>query len=311
MTLRPGTPRRERPRGAALVLVAVWLAVAVLAMALVIEVGMLVTQRLQLQRAADLAALGGAAALPEHPGLAIANARLLARANGARDPEIAVMVDNNHVRLTVIIVRPYTPLFAPLLRRASVTLRAQAEALVVPLQAFRGVVPWGVEQQPFLYEVEYVLKHGADDSDLPRRGNFRILNLTGSDTPWDYQRWVAHDYDAHTIRVGDRIPVQTGNLGSHTSSGLEERRRLSTGYDCTWPRPEFHCPLIVMVPVVTYDEDPGGRMTAKVVGFARFWVSGVSTSPHEVRGMFLSRIELEGEPGGPNDFGARRILLVR
>lgn len=311
MSLKPGMPRRERSRGAALVLVAVWLAVAVVTMALVIEIGLLVTQRLQLQRAADLAALGGAAALPEDPFRAAADARLLARANGARDPEIAVLVRHNQVSLTVVIVRPYTPLFAPLLRRATITLRAEAEALVVPLQSFRGVVPWGVEQQPFQYGVEYVLKHGADGSDLPRRGNFRILNMTGSDTPPDYQWWVAHDYDGRSIRVGDQIPVRTGNLGSHTSSGLEERRRRAAGYDCTWPRPEFHCPLIVMVPVVVFSEDPGARQTARVVGFARFWVTGASASPHEVRGIFLSRLEVAGEPGGPNDFGARRILLVR
>jgi hypothetical protein len=151
----PGSLRRLDERGAALELLAVSLVVCLVAAALAVDVGLLVTARTEAQRSADMAAHAGASALIQSPyseAAARSEAISFAAKNDIRGdatvvlPEdVEVMLDESKVRVTVHRTgnrgSPIATFFAHMLGVDEVDIRAMAAAIARPADAVDCLLP--------------------------------------------------------------------------------------------------------------------------------------------------------------------------
>lgn len=304
-------------RGTAAVLAALAMAFLAGVAALAVDVGALALEKSALQVAADLAALAGAQQLPEDPGGAQAAATRYLMENGVAPGEIlAVTVGNGGRDLQVRAARQVPLYFARALGFAAARLEVAATARALPVAAVPRLVPWGIEGgQPLAFGREYALKWGRPQPESRCcRGNYQILDLTGTMTVEQYTDWVADDYKGSTFRVSQRLTTRTGTLGSHTERGIERRRQRAAGYNCSLPEPDPDCPLIVIAAMVQSFVDLSGRGQVQVLGFARFLIT--RTEPDTsgnvtVYGVYLSRLEVFAVSPAAGEFGMKGVVLVR
>lgn len=120
--------RARDDRGSGTVLVAVWMAVAVVLAGAALVLASVVNVRVQLAAAADLAALAGASAVLDAPGEECRRAAVVARANGAVLESCVVTAEE----VRILVSREPPPAAARISRGRAEPLRARAHAGLVP-----------------------------------------------------------------------------------------------------------------------------------------------------------------------------------
>jgi len=307
----------NRQEGIAVVLVALCLTVLVGMLALVGDIGLLFLTKTQLARAADAAALAGAARINEGEVPARLEAQNYLQANGITAGTGTIEIDLQEKTVTVRLRQEVNYFFAPLFGETSNEVSVQAVGQNGSISAAKGVAPVGIEDQQLIYGEPYVLKWSSDLTLLETPfgpGNFGILNFGNhGGGASDYRQYAAKGY-SEFIKVGDVIPAETGNKSGPTLQGFGERiQSCEADPPCSWQDYEADCPRIVTIPVYQILGGSGSNQEYKIVGFAAFWLEEIGGHGNEnyVSGYFIQKY-LPGEIEiGQNDYGLRSVKLIQ
>jgi Flp pilus assembly protein TadG len=294
--------------GSILVLVAVGLVALLACASLVTDIGLLYTSRSRLVNTADAAALAGAQELPINPELAVEVARDYALANGVSENQLLIELGADQRSITVRPRQDVYFLFGRVLGFTEQEVQAAATAFTGALTGAVGVVPFSIQEQELQEGREYVLKNGAgiaDSGDDGRmHGWYGALALSGSGAN-EYRKCIENGYTG-MLRVGDRIPIESGNMSGPTEQGVDHRiKQCKDG--CTYKDFKPDCPRVMVVPMVS----PVSSGKVEVTGFAAFFLEGVGGSGNDnyVSGRFVKMV-VSGESGGGTDYGAYVVKLL-
>ena len=303
--------------------------------ALTVDIGLLLLNRTQLVNLADAAALAGVQELPTGATIAVSVTRSYAAQNGKIGDTVAVAVfDSNEQRVasrlesiqrwfnpvaeavvagpaeaTTIRVqaqRSVNLMFARVIGLQTGNVNAQAAARISPLGSATGIVPFGIEQQNFVFGQLYTLKNGSGQG-ASHNGNFGALALGGSGAA-KYETNIKHGYSGK-IKVGDWVATEPGNMSGPTCDGVEYR--ISRDPSATVHTAGPDSGRVVVVPIIE-SLQVNGRSEVLIVGFGAFFLEGVGGSGNKnyVLGRFMRRVTV-GEPSGSaGNFGAYTARLI-
>ncbi|VBB06614.1 Hypothetical protein LUCI_1850 [Lucifera butyrica] len=301
--------RRKNQQGMIAVLTALVLTALLGVAALVVDVGVLYINKVQLANLADAAALAGAQDLPDNPQQAVASASSYAATNGQNNDSVNVSVSNNNTVLSVQATRAVDLYFARIFAISRSDVQARATARISPLSSFSGVVPFGVVQQEFQYGAVYSLKLGAGTG---YNGNFAALALGGTGAA-NYLNNIEYGYQGR-LQVVDWVPLEveteTGNMSGPTMQGVDYRVGLDPA--ATWQTVQKGSPRIVVVPVIN-SLDGDGQHDVQIVGFAAFFLEGCGGAgiDNYVTGEFLHLVEPGDVSDNVGEYGAYGVSLIQ
>lgn len=281
--------------GQMMVSLAVVLAVLCGMVGLVIDIGVLYVNRIQLQKAVDAGVLAGAQELPDDASWAIDMAKFYANTNGRSGDVVNVEVLNANKTIRAIGTRDVDLFFAQLFGLNTAAVSAKARANIGVIVGYTGVVPFGLQQKTLTYGVEYILKVGGGAGNT---GNFGALSLSGKGAN-AYRDDIELGYQS-PLKIGDWVSTKPGNMSGPTSQGVNYR--ISQDPNATFTTVQENSPRIIVVPVII--GDPQGRDDVQIVGFAAFFLEGVGGSGKDnyVKGVFMRQV-VAGEIGTGTDFG--------
>lgn len=212
---------RAREWGQVLPLTAVLLVALLAVAALGLDLGRLWMVRRDLQQAADAAALAAVQQLPGDPQGARQAAVDYARRNG-QSPETGAVVeattapDGSAITVRVRRLQERTYLAGVLgIARAEVAATARA-GLRSPSGA-DDAMPWGLKasvRAGATYGSSVTLKYDSQSAD---GGDFGAIGSGGAS---DYRQAIV---SGMSVRIGDWVPVKTGNMVGPTRQGLQDR----------------------------------------------------------------------------------------
>lgn len=292
-------------RGAALVLVAAALVALLGFSAMVVDVGVLYLNREQLSNAADAAALAGAQFLPDDPATAISTARHYAAQNGIQADEVTVNVSADGYAITVDVQRQVSLYLEKVFGDDAAQVTSYAKAQTGGVDEVWGVAPLGISDQTLQYGTLYSLKAGGGGGE---HGNFGALALGGYGAG-NYEDNLREGYDGW-LKIGDVVETEPGNMSGPTERAIEDR--ISGHESCTFDDYCLNCPRVIMTPVYQYLGELHGRSQVKVVGFASFFLDGVTGHGHDsyVNGYFIKRLTSDARSNTGDDYGLRSVKLV-
>ena len=282
--------KRMNNKGQATVLFAAAISALIGMTALVVDVGVLYVNRLDLQKALDVAVMAGAQELPTDAAGAVATAGQYAAVNGKANDSVALEVLNENSSLRAVGSRNVNLLFGRIFGNGASNVTARARANVGVIVGYTGVVPFGLEQMTLNYGVDYILKAGGGDGNGAK----------------DYLYDIENGYQS-PLRVGDIVSTKPGNISGPTMQGVNYR--IQKDPTATFETVQSNSPRIIVIPIVI--GDPQGRDTVEVAGFAAFFLEGVGGSgvDNYVTGKFMREV-LSGEIGVGTDFGAYGAKLA-
>ncbi len=288
--------------------------------AIVVDAGVLYTERRHLQTAADAAALAGVQELPGSPAAAVAQAQNYAAINGsiADDLKFTVMSKysaNDSIKAEVVDTARGL-YFARFLGIDSAPVGAKATAVVAsPSVMGSGVMPFGImSKEPsgtapfgYVYNQTVRLKQPAQQG---QSGNFQFLALTdppgghygNNDIKWALSNggvpnpvYIGGIYNTKTGVNGNTVQKELNEwIGGDTHSFSQVTQLHADGsVDITDPACHriIVCPIIVNPgPPIQYNWiDINGSKPVKVIGFAYFFIEAVGTTGNNcyVDGRFI------------------------
>lgn len=275
--------------------------------ALVTDIGYLMMERSKLKNTADAAALAAVREMIDNRS----NARQVAldyiQKNDKTNISHEIYISDTGYIATVKLRKNVYFFFAKIFGIYSTEIQVQSTAKMAPVVAAKGVRPLVVPQQKFNFGQVYTLKEGAGDGES---GNYGAISLggTGSDR---YRDNLKYGYDT-TLRIGDYIKTETGNMQGATEDGINYLLAECDHYPkCTYQKFELNCPKVITIPVVnTLDVD--GKKPIVVVGFASFFLENyVNNGGHsEITGRFIETVVNAEIGDAAVDFGTRSIKLI-
>ncbi len=291
-------------RGSVTIITVAALAILLGFAALVIDVGFLYVNRTELVNMVDAAALAGVQDLPDNTAQAEASGRSYATLNGRVSDNVEISVPSNKI-VAVTALRTVELTFAKILGVSKAEVRAAAAAVLKPISGVVGVVPFGVVKQDFIYGQTYDLKVGAGDG---YSGNYDALALGGNGSR-NYTDNIKYGYESK-LSVGQWVSTETGNMSGGTLEGVNYR--INADHAATYDTVEPGSPRIIIVPLIESITNDTGRHDVKIVGFAGFFLEGVSGSGtlNNVSGKFMHLVIAGDTSGTAPDFGVYSASLV-
>lgn len=300
----------RRQDGSAAVLVALALVVLLAMVGTVTDVGLVFLYKYRLSNALDAAALAGAQELPENPEKAREKAREYAEKNGVDPATITVEISDDGREIRVAGEKEVQLLFAKVLGYTKSRVNGTSAARVGGITRVVGAAPLGIEEQPFQYGEEYVLKVGGGEGSY---GWFGPLSLGGSGANV-YRINLMYGYDRE-LKVGDIVPTETGNMSGPTEDGIEYRIQSCNHIPkCTYDHYVRGCPQVLLVPVIRPIKDSSNQVKeVQVVGFGAFFVEDVAGSGNEctVTGRFIHYLYPGDVDFNQVYYGLKGVKLVR
>lgn len=316
--------------GNVLILVALLALVFMGIAAVVIDVGMMYSERAKLVSAVDAAAISGAWKLPDE-GRAISSANTYLNKNvndtgNIRTREIRVL---NHVTygkvVSVKAVKSIDLFFARIIGYLRTDISASAKA--TKIIGKNSLIPIGItsdnwnkiKSNPANTGRSITLKVISKDNDSGfdrERGNFYALSLGGNGAN-NYRNNLGNGYSGN-LGVGSKIDTETGNMVGPTDEGLANRLKDNKGEKaCTIDEnlevthrcglDDDYCPRMAYVPI--FQLPPGGlkgKTQVTILGFAKIFLTDPGNSG-EVSGIFLSWSMVEHVAGVVDPSNVRLI----
>ncbi len=295
-------------KGTTFVFFAIILAVIVAFAALSVDIGVVAFERSKLSNAVDSAALAGAQELVTN----IDNTRNIVNnyitKNNSGLKETNILVNESERTVEVTSSKTVTNTFAKIFGNNSQDVFATAMARIENISALSGCRPIAVVKQTFIYGNIYTLKEGASDG---YSGNYAAIALGGGGASV-YENNLLNGYNG-TIRVGDKIPTETGVIAKKTSNSIATLiSKCSHTPPCTHIYYNKNCSRIIFIPVVD-TLYVNGKKHIKVLGFATFFLEGaVNSGGHtDIIGRFIT-YHADGETSTEiNDYGTYGIKLIK
>jgi Flp pilus assembly protein TadG len=283
---------------------------------------------LQLQKAADAGALGGATYLPDNPSQAVTAAKQLLEKNGVLASEIvSTTVAGDDSSITIRVRRTVPYFFAKLLGLTNGIVTASASGAPQyppstvgassPSQLPPGgdnngnngtycantggcaLIPIGLDHNTVYTDGEQItLQQGQVGP-----GNWDLLALGGVGGN-NLRTNIADGYSG-PVSVGDWVTTEPGKKVGPVDQGFQDRLTLAESVDPsgTFSSHALNNPRVLVLPVVDW-EHPNGRKEVKVTAFASLWLDDPSGGKVTVH--FISQVIANsfGDPNAPY-FGSR------
>ncbi|MBI5949921.1 MAG: hypothetical protein HY875_17425 [Chloroflexi bacterium] len=296
-------------RGQALALFAMGLAGFIGLVGLSVDMGQIVVARTDLQKLADSATLAGVQDLP-NASSATSSANTYGKAGAAAGTNISVTISQTYGSNDTIEVtasRRVNYWFLKAVGLDGMTVSARAKARAMNYAGGGGLLPWGFIASndnnskllqntcytgqsggvpTFQQGVACTIKYGAGTNS---GGDFGALSLDGSGA--SVYRDTIKNGSTKTIKVGDKIDSETGNMQGPTDQGLSDRLALPAPTGCPGNsysdvlsvtngvasiRPGCeNSPRIGIIPVVDKIANP---QKSTVLGFAFVYINGTTGS---------------------------------
>ncbi|KUO74164.1 MAG: hypothetical protein APF77_11655 [Clostridia bacterium BRH_c25] len=277
-------------------------------MTLTVDAGLLYLEKSRLQNTVDSAALAAISSYSEGQDKMREEAIKYAGLNGVPAEDIFIDILEDNRKVTVSSNKSVTLYFAKIFSRSSADVVAEATAVTGPIVSVKGIRPFGVEAQEFIYGATYTLKNGGGGG---TSGNYGAIALGGTGAS-NYRDNLINGYDAHSIKIGDLIDTETGNMNGATFDGISEILDSDSsihGEDIS--QLEVGCPRLIKIPVIDF-LTVAGRSAVKVVGFAAFFLDDVVkvNGKTEITGRFIKRIaegEIDENGEGSGLFGTKLV----
>jgi hypothetical protein len=309
------SPKRFK-RGQILVVFSLALPVLIGSIGLGADVAVLYFNWVEMQKAADAAAIAGANYLPGDPAQAQGVANSYAENNGIAQNEIAsTTVAPDDLSITITVQRSVAYSFARVLGLTDAHLKAAATAgLQSNPDAARGVMPVGLPctngNCSYNSGKHYTLKPGPNGQLGP--GNFAPLSLGGNGANV-YRYNIERGYMGK-LCVGQNIFPETGNVVGPTTQGFTMRIDLGqTIYPgANAASPSQYDPRLVIVPMVNYAGAQGKSQQVTIVNFALMFVDSVDGSSANLDAVYLGTVPPEDLTGSARqDFGMLTPILLQ
>lgn len=286
--------------------------VALIGMAAVaVDVGVISYSKARLTRAVDAAVLAGVQELPLSLAQAVTQAEYYAARNGVESSEAGFSVSSDKKTITGTAQSTVELFFARVLGFDKKQLNVSATARISPMSGCYGVVPFGVADNNYTFGDVQVLKYGATfDNPLPP-GQYAPIELGGNGAS-TYTYNISHGYNG-LIKVGDVIPVETGNMVGPTRQGIQDRvNGCHHSPPCTINGYHEGCSRILIVPLGHNSPEPGSNGKFTVTGFAAFLITDAPNNGNkgEVAGAFIRYVAPGVSTGGADDRGIYVAELV-
>ena len=298
-------------KGIIIVLVAFLMVVFLTLLALVVDVGMLFLERIELINILDAVVLSGVQELPDNNFEAKEVAQEYAANNNLSQDQITIsIIDTNRIKAEAS--KQVAMNFAPIIGIRQVTIRNSAQASINEVAGLKGVVPFGIVQADFVYGKKYYLKYGAGGlvNEQRKNGNFGALALGGTGAK-NYEENIKYGHD-QMLSIGDEVTTEPGNMAGPTRKGVEYIiKQCDHLLSCTYDSVKPNCPRLLYVPVI--DSLSNGRSSSEVVGFAAFFLEGINKEEGNsyVEGYFIKwLVDSAQMSSNAQDFGLRNIKLV-
>lgn len=281
----------RREDGASGIIMAICFTLVMALCGLVVDMGSAYAQGSRVQNAADAAALAAVQLLPiaaDNPAaIQQVEARVLDYVvkNGLdgdyiEDVSLEDAVDGSYTAVRVVLCGDVAYGFGPILGINGTTVTKHAKARVEPATGTSKVVPLGIPDTSYAAMQEacggqhVIVKYGGGGG---TGGFFGALDLDGvqGGGARDFATWLAFGYDG-VLRVGDVLPVESGNMAGPTTQGFLERYSQCTHFPgqggCNAQQFDPDCPRVVTMIVYTMV----GSKSVRVEGFAPFVLEGTN-----------------------------------
>lgn len=303
------------------------------AVALGTDVAIFYFNWVQLQKAADSAALAGANWLPDNASQATTTANQFAQSNGVKAGEIVsttVAADSLSISITLQRTVPYYLARVLGLTNGIVTTSATAAPQFPPstLNAGTpgqvppggdnnggnggscasvgscGLVPIGLDSKTVYTDgTQITLQQGQLGP-----GNWDLLALGGVGGS-NLRTNIANGYNS-MVSVGDWVTTEPGKKVGPVDQGFQDRLNTASSTDPngTFSSHTLNDPRVMILPVVDW-QDPNGRSSVQVKAFASVWLDSYSSG--QVTVHFISQVIANsfGDPNAPY-FGSRGTPIL-
>ena len=280
----------KQRHGSVVALFAAMLSVLVGLTALVVDLGLLYTTRVQLTNLADAAALAGVQELPDSSASAYSRAADYAQLNGKMGDVLDIQVLSG-TTVAVKATRTVPLMFARIFGLATSDVTGAAAARINPVTGLSGMMPFGLVRQTLVYGQVYTIKFGSGTASGSYHGNFGALALGGNGASV-FRDNIKFGADV-SIKVGDWVTTETGNMVGPTKQGISYRYNQDP--TATFATVAKGSSRIMVVPVIQSLE-VNGRNEVLVVGFAALFLESSNVNNGEVTGRFMQMVT-PGDPG--------------
>ncbi|MEN6328102.1 MAG: TadE/TadG family type IV pilus assembly protein [Syntrophomonas sp.] len=298
-------------KGASTVLVCLAMVVLLGMAALAVDVGVLFANRIKMANATDAAVLAGVRELPANPSGAVNVASQYAGINTLKTGEAVFQVSADRKSITCQANRTMDLFFARVLGFDKKQLGVTATARISPMSGCYGVVPFGVADNNYTFGDVQALKFGATFVNPLPPGQYAPLALGGSGA--SIYTYNISNGNSSLIKVGDVIPVETGNMIGPTKQGIQDRvNGCHHSPPCTISSYHEGCSRILIVPLGYNSPEPGSNGKFTVTGFAAFLVTDAPDNggQGEVIGTFIKYVAPGVSADNANDRGIYVAELV-
>lgn len=187
-------------------------------MTLTVDAGLLYIEKGKLQNTVDSVALAAMSQYSKGQESMLAEAYKYSDLNGFPAEELSLDITENSRRITVTANKSVSLFFARLFGRSSADVSARAIAIVGPITSVKGIRPFGVDMQEFIFATPYDLKEGGGGGTT---GNYGALSLGGSGAS-NYKTNLINGYNDSVLKVGEVIETEPGNMNGPTLDGIKD-----------------------------------------------------------------------------------------
>ncbi len=267
---------KNNEHGSVGILVMLMMVVILASTGAVIDVGVVLVNRTQLSNALDYAALAGAQELPDNVSDARAVATDYLIQNKVDPSDVTITIAPDGKSISIDGNRPVEYAFLRIAGLQGTTVNAQSKVVLGAVSSIKGGLrPFAIEDFPYAYGAEVVLKQGAGDG---YHGNYGVVALGGSGSSV-YESNALYGY-AGTVTIGDEIDTEPGNM-ANVSNQLQT---YINGISDTFENHTRKSDKLWTVPLVDSLEE-NGRGTVVVTGFAQVYVETVQKKAGKIEIM--------------------------
>ena len=252
-------------------------------MALVIDMGVVFAEKVELTNAIDAALLAGAQELPgdKTEARAVMETYLVENGIALDDVQITIASDGLSAEIDSTIMVPHY--FAQMIGIETSEVSGNGKVVLGPASSAKGGIrPFGVEKYNFQYGDEVALKVGGGDG---YHGNYGALALGGSGACVLLNN-ALYGYDGE-LNVGDTVLTEPGNMAGMVNSLSYYINNIDESFD-DYSR---NSDRVWTVPIFDSIE-VNGRTAVEVVGFAQFFVESAYKiqGKAEIHGRFIEYV---------------------
>jgi hypothetical protein len=273
---------------------------------LIMDLGPVYMTRTDLQKAVDTAVLSGAESLPDTQ-VAMKVSIETASLNYPDGIFNIIEVTSNSIKIHG--ERKIEHFLAKIIGIDSSLVEVKGMARIEYPYSVKDVIPFGIQDQIFVYGVPYTLKYGSgSDNQLPLKGNFGALSLGGTGSN-NYREKIKYGYHG-ILYLGQWVDTEPGDMSGPTKDGVYYR--INQDPCSNYLTVDKYSPRLVTVPIITNYDDVNGKDEVQICGFGLFFLEGVNGNGNNnyVIGRFLEKVRptLESSPNNPN-YGMKDVKL--